>query len=289
VWLSDDSGDTWTEISGGLPQNRLYALAFAGPRILVGGGFAAGDAVVGVYASDDSGTHWQSLSDASWPLLGVSALAVAPDDPLTIVVATEGRGINRSTDGGATWQLEVDGTARVYANSVRFAGTSDRVLVGAMSLGVLDSADRGADFAHASTGLRELFVPSIAVNPLDADELAAAFQSSNIGGVYASTDRGAHWTRQNLPPTRYSRVAFSPTGVLHAISSGPTSATQQEGLYRRNADATWTGLGPNQGPSFESDLESVLFSADDPNLILLGGKDFGVAGFGGTIWRSASA
>ncbi|MGN6519554.1 MAG: WD40/YVTN/BNR-like repeat-containing protein [Dokdonella sp.] len=289
VWRSDDHGEHWTDISAGLPQYRLYALAFAGTRIILGGGHVGGDDV-GVYASDDSGAHWQSLSDASWPLLAVTAVAVAPNDPQTLVAATAGRGLNRSTDGGATWQLELAGTSRMYANAVRFApGDGSHVLAGAMSYGVLESADAGAHFAQTNTGLRELYVSSITANPLDADELAAAFQFANGGGVYVSVDHGAHWQLQDLPPLRFSRVAFSPTGVLHAIGGGPTSPIQQEGLYRRNGDGSWTNLGPDQGPHFESDLRAVLFSATDPDLILLGGRDFGVAGFGGTIWRSPDA
>jgi photosystem II stability/assembly factor-like uncharacterized protein len=37
---------------------------------------------------------------------------------------------------------------------------------------------------------------------------------------------------------------------------------------------------------YESDLDAMRFSLNNPNLILLGGADFGVAGFEGTIWRS---
>jgi len=56
VWRSDDGGAHWFEITGGLPPYRFHALAFAGPRILVGGGDGFGDDDVGIYASDDSGT-----------------------------------------------------------------------------------------------------------------------------------------------------------------------------------------------------------------------------------------
>lgn len=290
VWRSDDGGAHWFEITDGLPPYRFHALAFAGARILVGGGDGFGDDDVGIYGSDDSGKHWHAISDANWPQLAVSAIAVAPNDPQAIVAATLGRGINRSSDGGATWQVEVGGTTNVSTNAVRFApGDTGRVLVGAMSFGVLDSGDAGTSFAPSSAGLRELVVRSIAANPLDPDEIAFTFVAINSGGVYASVDHGAHWQLQELPPARYSRVAYSPTGVLHAIFAGPTSATQQEGLYRRNGDGSWTNLGPNVGPYFESRLEAVLFSATDPGLILLGGRDFGVAGSAGTVWRSTDA
>ena len=83
-------------------------------------------------------------------------------------------------------------------------------------------------------------------------------------------------------------MRFAPDGTLYAISSGP-STVAQEGLYRRENNGTWTPLGPDQGPLFESDLDTVRFSRNNPNLILLGGADFGVAGFEGTIWRSTDA
>jgi photosystem II stability/assembly factor-like uncharacterized protein len=83
-------------------------------------------------------------------------------------------------------------------------------------------------------------------------------------------------------------VRFAPDGKLYAISTGP-STVAQEGLYRREDDGSWTPLGPDQGPLYESDLNTMRFSRNDSNLILLGGSDFGVAGFEATIWRSTDA
>ena len=83
-------------------------------------------------------------------------------------------------------------------------------------------------------------------------------------------------------------MRFAPDGTLYAISSGP-STVAPEGLYRRENNGSWTPLGPDQGPLFESDLDTMRFSLNNPNLILLGGADFGVAGFEGTIWRSTDA
>ena len=106
--------------------------------------------------------------------------------------------------------------------------------------------------------------------------------------MFSSSDGGATWKLESAPPTRYSAVRFAPDGTLYAISSGPSSVAQ-EGLYRRENNGSWTPLGPDQGPLFESDLDTMRFSINNPNLILLGGADFGVAGFEGTIWRSTDA
>jgi len=141
-------------------------------------------------------------------------------------------------------------------------------------------------FSPSSTGIGALDVFSINSNPLDEREIAIAFQGQNDGGVYSTLDGGQSWTLEALPSTRFSNVRFSPAGQLYAISSGPSSIAP-EGLYRRTG-TTWTGIGPDQGSLYESDLYTLRVSANDPNVIWAGGADFGVAGFEPTVWRTTN-
>ena len=146
----------------------------------------------------------------------------------------------------------------------------------------------GDTFVQSSEGISELDLFSIDANPVNPDQVAVAFQGQNNGGMFSSSDGGGTWQLESAPPTRYSAVRFAPDGTLYGISSGPSSVAE-EGLYRREINGSWTPLGPDQGPLFESDLDTMRFSINNPNLILLGGADFGVAGFEGTIWRSTDA
>jgi photosystem II stability/assembly factor-like uncharacterized protein len=222
-------------------------------------------------------------------VLVVDAIAVDPNDAETILVATDGSGVNRTTDGGATWQIGIGGTGALAGRSLRFrTGNSTDLYLGTSSLAVFRSTDGGNTFVHSSNGITELNLFSVDANPLASAELAVAFQGANDGGVFSSTDGGVTWLLEQAPPTRYSNVRFAPDGTLYAISSGP-STVAQEGLYRRENNGSWTPLGPDQGPLFESDLNMTRFSLNNPNLILLSGSDFGVAGFEGTIWRSTDA
>ena len=95
--------------------------------------------------------------------------------------------------------------------------------------------------------------------------------------MFSSSDGGGSWHLESAPPRLYSAVRFAPNGTLYAISSGPSSVAQ-EGLYRRENNGSWTPLGPDQGPLYESDLNTMRSSQNNANLILLGGADFGVAG-----------
>lgn len=289
VWTTTDGGDSWTNRSAGLPNNPMQAVVYDGSRLLVGGGQLFGSQNVGLYQSTDVGATWAPLHDGTWPVLVVDAIAVDPNNTQTIFVATDGSGVNRTTDGGNTWQIGFGGTNALAGRSLRFRpGSSTDLFLGTSSLALFRSTDAGEHFVQSSNGISELNLFSIDASPLASNELAVAFQGQNNGGVLSSVDAGATWQRESAPPTRYSAVRFAPDGMLYAISSGP-STVAQEGLYRRENGGTWTPLGPNQGPVFESDLNTVRFSHNNANLILLGGSDFGAAGFEATIWRSTDA
>ncbi|MCC5786713.1 MAG: hypothetical protein JJU33_08445, partial [Phycisphaerales bacterium] len=287
VWVSTDGGASWTDRSFGLPGNPINSVSWIDGRLFVGGGQQFGSQFVGVFASSDLGANWTELSDPSWPSLVVRDIAVDPNNTLNLYAATT-QGLNRSTDGGTTWSFGVGNTTPVSMQSVRFEpGSSSDMLFGADSIGVLRSPDAAATVTPSSEGIGALSVFSVASNASNPDEMALAFQALNSGGIYSSTDGGETWTLETgLPGARYNTVAFAPDGFLYVIHDGPTSASSQEALYRRETDGTWTYLGPNQGTLFEARLWVMRFSQNDNNLIYAAGQDFGVAGFEGTVWRS---
>jgi len=286
VWVSDDGGATWTNRSAGLPSGSPVNVAVhTGSRILVGGGQAFGSQFLGLFESTDGGATWDRLDTPDWPGALVNDVGIDPSDPDTVLVASV-PGVHRSTDGGSTWSVGVPGTASLSMNSVRFApGSSSDVLAGASSIGVLRSGSGGEQFEISSTGIGALNVVDVEANPGDPQEIALAFQGLNDGGVQSSTDGGQSWTLEATPGTRWNTVGWDADGTLYALSDGPSSIAP-EGLYRRESDDSWTQLGPDQGNLFESELFGLFISRNDPDLILVGGNDFGVAGFEPTIWRS---
>jgi photosystem II stability/assembly factor-like uncharacterized protein/cell division septation protein DedD len=289
VWVTTSGGSSWTNRSAGLPNNPMRAVVYDGTRLLVAGGQLFGSQSVGLYESTTLGATWTPLHDTSWPRRVVFDVAVDPNDSQTILVATDGTGVYRTTNGGADWEIGIGGTGALAGRSLRFQpGSSTELFLGTSSLAVFRSTDGGDTFASSSRGISALTLFSIHANPLDPDELAVAFQGQNNGGVFSSTDGGVTWLLESAPPTRYSAVRFASDGTLYAISSGP-STVAPEGLYRRENNGSWTSLGPDQGPLFESDLFTMRSSVNNPALILLGGTDFGAPGFQGTIWRTTNA
>jgi subtilisin family serine protease len=285
VWVSTNGGASWTNRSAGLPGNPPRSVHFDGTRLLVGGGQAFNNQYFGLYQSLDLGVTWTALH-TSTPVPHVEAIAVDPQDSQTIYLATSNSGVHRSRDGGASWETGLGGTSRVGMMDLALVpGSAGEILAGATSQGLFRSLDGGDSFAAYGTGIAEARLYSVTTNPHDPQEIAVAFQAANAGGIYSTTDGGAHWTVESAPPTRYVTVRFAPDGTLYGISTGPTTIAK-EAVYRREANGTWTHLGPNQGPNLLVDLEAIAFSRNDPNLILVGGKDNGVAGNEATIWRS---
>src|SRR5437868_4331929 len=126
VWVTTDGGDSWTDRSAGLPGNPLNAVVYDGTRLLVGGGLLFGSQFVGLYESPDLGVTWNPLHDGTWPILVVEDIAVDPRDAARIFVAIDGGGVNRTTDGGATWQIGIGSSQALAGRSIRFAPREDR-------------------------------------------------------------------------------------------------------------------------------------------------------------------
>ncbi len=112
VWMSQDSGATWTSRSAGLPSTPVrlsLAMSPSNPQRLFAAAEISGTAHV--YRTTDGGLTWQDLDAVrndpdirrfmgtlgSW----ANAIVVLPGNPEVVVAG--GVGAIRSADGGATW------------------------------------------------------------------------------------------------------------------------------------------------------------------------------------------
>lgn len=86
VFKSTNAGETFTNISRGLPDAPAFWVETVGNQLVVG-------TQVGVFLSKDrSGSRWAPL-DNGLPVVPISTLEIAPQDPTLIVAATYGRGV----------------------------------------------------------------------------------------------------------------------------------------------------------------------------------------------------
>jgi photosystem II stability/assembly factor-like uncharacterized protein len=286
AYFTPDGGQTWNNVSAGMPGNPMLAVRYDRGRWFVGGGILLSSQFLGLYQSTNNGSSWTRI-DHGWPQAIATGIAIDPNNA-NVILASTPDGVHKTINGGQTWTISSGVTAGYSLNNVRFApGNSSRVALAATAYGVILSDDAVVTTRVSSIGITSLKLNSIACNPRNTAELAVCFGGilDNSGGVFASTNSGTTWQAQSVPPTRFSYVKFDQNGTLYALSTGPTTIAQ-EGVYRRNANGSWTLLGPDQGPNYETELLSIDFGRVNTNLFIASGDDVNGQG---TSWTSTNS
>ncbi|MGH7598920.1 MAG: PKD domain-containing protein [bacterium] len=193
-----------------------------------------GSASGGVWRSTDGGATWSpTMNDLV--TLNISALAFKPGDPNTLYAGTgeaflsdalPGRGLLKSTDGGATWRRigPASGLNTSFITELAVTPANPNLIFASgreavpqyMPLPTETTPDRGVSAIFRSTDAGEIWqdvtsgkgidpVPNfpfdnmptdVVVSPTDANTVYAAFGVYfESGGIWKSTNGGQSWTR----------------------------------------------------------------------------------------------
>jgi photosystem II stability/assembly factor-like uncharacterized protein len=286
-----DGGVTWENRTGNLPIGKpLNHLAIAEQNVFIGGGQLFGSQVVGVYKSTDYGQSWQNIS-TSFPNKVSNFILIDPTDPNKMYSASEGDGVYYTLNGGLTWSYNTSGAGNNGAARCLIfePGNTDVIYAGFLSLGVCKSSDGAISWELANKGIATLITDDIEVNPMNPMQFLVAFEAENSGGCYLSNDGGETWQLvEGLPGTRFSQVTFGSDEALYAWSNGPSSIAP-EGLYKSTDGGTvWENKGPNIGGLFETEIWGLAASATSPDLIFIGGNNFGANGWESMVYRTTN-
>jgi photosystem II stability/assembly factor-like uncharacterized protein len=204
VWKTIDAGVTWTPLTDELSTLNHGAVAVDphNPNVIYAG---TGEWTVqsrgdGIFRSVDAGQTWERLGTAADVGTTCSGLYVDIADPQRIHV-TGSRGYCRSTDGGATWNVTLSGTA---SDLLLHPTDPQIVYVARYGDGIYRSLDGGDTFARLSHGLPNSGFRRIimAISPSDPDVLYAAMitQQGSLYDLYRTADGGDTWDdRPNTP------------------------------------------------------------------------------------------
>jgi hypothetical protein len=270
LWVTTNGGGSWDERSSGFPNTIINDVAFGNGRAWVAGGQDFGSQFLGLYSTANDGTDWDNHS-FDWPSRAATSIAFDPANSQRIFVGTTRAGVMLSTDGGTTWSSSVGGTGTYQVNDIEFVpGASSTIYLGLGSVAVLKSTNGGSSFAPAAGGISRLELTSFAVNPLNTSEIAAAYEGLNDGGIFTTTDAGATWTLSSAPLPRWQKVYFAQDGTLYGSHDGPLGRGD-DGLWRRNANNTWTNLGPGSPSSLDNiGLDITVQNLENPIILWSG-------------------
>jgi photosystem II stability/assembly factor-like uncharacterized protein len=256
VYRSDDRGATWSRPAAEQPAFQGVTSVVPDP-VVPGRVYAvsAGE----LYSSDDRGTTWRVL-----PLRGVASVVALGGEEPALVASTFERGLQRSTDAGATWSDSSTGLADPNAVYGLLAAPSDDATVYVLAGdGVYRSQDGGASWSLRGMPPGAFFLTAAAVDPGDPSVLFVGDQLT----VWRSRDGGAGWQATGALGAGDDffvaalAVARTPALTLYAL----TDRT----LYRsRTSGDSWQPLAENvfgsSGPG-----AVVIDSADPGRLYLL--------------------
>jgi photosystem II stability/assembly factor-like uncharacterized protein len=200
---------------------------------------------------------------AVWPL---------PDNPLVVLAAVEGAGLQRSEDGGQSWQPVLDAPVLDIAGRP----TAAPALYAATSSGVVYRGDvSGASWAECARG----DWPATGTARLLADHSGAdtVFIGRGDGSIWETSNGGASWRLygEHLPaPVADLAEARDQPGTLYAVAGGA--------LYR-------CGGGTPEMISTETAAGPVTALAGKTPVVLLALAQGGIARSedGGTTWTTA--
>ncbi|HEX9097495.1 MAG TPA: hypothetical protein VF990_15500 [Candidatus Dormibacteraeota bacterium] len=231
--------------------------------------------VIAVSAAD---TRWTSTGaqQPGSPDRPVWSIAVAPTHPAVLLAATQGRGVLRSTDSGATWTSAIAGIDGAWV--VRFDPQQPATAyAGTQTAGLYKSLDEGKTWSPQSQGLNNMDVRSIAFG-------TGLVIAGTAQGVYYSSDGAASWHALGLEPQSIAAVAVLPSAnsftLFAGVDNGPMGAAfllKSEGLGGSwavvrgtfPADAVVPSLAVASAPSGGTDPPVIagtsegLFRSDD--------------------------
>ena len=133
VFVTQNSGGDWQDISGSLPKDlwvsRVIASSHQKNRVyLTLNGYRWDDFSPYVYMSDDYGTSWQDIS-SNLPLSSVNVIKEDPENPAILYLGTD-NGAYTSFDNGASWNPFYEGLPNVAVHDLTIQARERHLLLG---------------------------------------------------------------------------------------------------------------------------------------------------------------
>ena len=311
AWRTEDGGQSWTQLfdAPGVMFSGAIAIAPNDPTVIYLGTGEADNSTdsyygTGVFVSTNSGQTWSLLTSANGanPLFGltVSKIAVDPQNPKLIYVASGDLAENTPTTAGTPGVYRYDGTNWTDLTSAASVTKFPQTKINWSDVALAINGSGVATALYAALG-----TPS--------GSAGGAFVQN---GVYELTSQGTvgtntNWT-QNLVPaagTDFGNVKIAvdgaalvagvPATVLYAIAAN-TSSGLQELEKSTNGGTTWSAVtlpAGALGSLTEYALSIVMLQDTGADTVYVGGEEASSATHlqmiygttnGGTNWTDLS-
>jgi photosystem II stability/assembly factor-like uncharacterized protein len=257
-WKTMDGGAHWQNIKQGIIEDSDVFSIIVDP---VQPQTVYASACSGIYKSVNAGTLFKKVQGIPSAARRTRKLEQDPEH-LTTVYAGTTEGLYRTLDGGQSWKpLTPD---NVIINDVYVdPQDSGHVLLATDHGGVLRSEDFAATFHASNSGFSARQVVAYAADPLHpAVVYAGVVNDKEDGGVFQSTDGGAHWRQDSVGLN--GRDVYS----LSSTPAGTLLAGTTHGIFRQQGDV-WVNTGQwlKNVPHEHHSSESAALSRDESRIM----------------------
>jgi len=302
VWRSWNEGRSWHSVSDDWPAQAMGAIAidpvdtnivYAGTGEANFGGimFDGG----GVFKSADGGTTWNEIGNGYLPPYSrASDIVIDPRNPSTLYIAVpqgpradSSQGLYKSTDGGATWRMVLDGRMTDVvldpSNPDVIYTVSSTVIDGwpTARSGMYKSEDGGENWTLLEVGLppESMGRTSIAIsesNPgilfIGVSSPVVSGQRTWLQGLFKTTDAGATWEECPVPyDYLVSQGWFDNIIGIHPADPNIVYAGGISLIRSSDGGATWERI-PDwyTGGLLHVDQHAIAFNPVDPDRVYIG-------------------
>lgn len=201
IMKSVDCGRAWTQIYYDNDVNlKITVLIMNSSDKSLIAGTTRGE----IMKSLDRGDSWQVITRIKDK---IAEIKISPSDSKIMFMAGEKTGLQRSTNGGNTWEsLSANMKEFAKANTFKdltFSGTAGTVYL-ANGYGILKSPDNGTSWSKIDllTPEANATINALVVNPKNDKEIYYVTNTT----FYRSLDGGINWTSKKLPSNRAGAV-----------------------------------------------------------------------------------
>ncbi len=264
VFKSTDRGETWRQISNGLPTGWVSALAVdpqESSRIYA----AIADA--GLFTSEDGGEHWHAI-ESGLPTGWVPDILIDPITPSTLYALLSGDVFNngevfKSLDGGNSWTSLNEGLSNQTVSALALDTGSSQLYLGTSWGGAYrlheDSRLYFAQFGNGEGLTSEVVLinPSRSTTAVGRIEffdgegapfsIAQAVKAAIVLSSQIISGEAPNTFEFSIAPLGTVSIATDGRGDLAAGSAAVTSETPVSGVIRFSTpDVGIAGVGPSQ-------------------------------------------
>jgi photosystem II stability/assembly factor-like uncharacterized protein len=225
----------------------------------------------------------------SWTPIGpdggsINALAASPAQPgLLYAGSSDGSGLYRSEDGGASW-VRVSRGLDVFVTAVLADPQAPATVYVLANLRIWKSLDAGATWTAAPQPRGQVGFESLAIDP----QTPANLYAGTTSGVWKSADGGATWRKLLAGDGRFTAIAVDPSSPSTVYALALFGVFGGKLLRSADSGATWAERGTGLPLARADGFTPVQLAVDPvtvPGTVYVAFQAFGV----GLSFRSADA